>query len=369
MHDLKPSESAPRHRGRDIVIGLVIGLCALGVFALMVRHLLRTEQTQARKFGLPLPVEVLPAKIQPLRVSIGASGLLQQDTTTVLTARVSARVLEVPVDLGQVLTRDALLVQLDNRLFAANLASAKSAAEHAERQVERMAALEAKGFGAPADTEKARAYAAATRQLMVQAEIDLANTRLTSPTAAVVLSRSVNPGETTKVDQELFQLGTIESVLMVAEVSEDKVGSVHLGMTGEVGTDAFPGETFTGEVVKIEGRVSATTRTFGVYIRIANPQLRLKPGVTGYARLASTRTALAIASTAVINPVDDRPTVFVVDAADVAHLRPVRCGLLAEGMTEILDGLEEGERVVTVGQLELNDRDRVRVNPASTRGP
>ncbi len=153
MHDLKATDQPARIRRRDIVVGLIIGLGALGIFAAMVLHLVATDQTKARKVGLPLPVEVLPAAVQPLRVSIGASGIVQQDTTAVMTARVSARVLEVPVDLGQVVTRDALLVELDSRLFAANLASAKAAVEHTERQVERMEALEAKGFGAPADTE------------------------------------------------------------------------------------------------------------------------------------------------------------------------------------------------------------------------
>ncbi|HYR58480.1 MAG TPA: efflux RND transporter periplasmic adaptor subunit, partial [Chthoniobacteraceae bacterium] len=139
------------------------------------------------------------------------------------------------------------------------------------------------------------------------------------------------------------------------------------GMRGEVATDAFPGETFIGEVVKMEGRVSTTTRTIGVYIRIQNADLRLKPGVTGYARLVSVRDALAVTSTAIINPVEDRPTVFVVDRENVAHIRQVRCGIMTEGMTEILDGLQEGERVVTVGQLELHDRDRVRANVTTPR--
>jgi membrane fusion protein (multidrug efflux system) len=183
-----------------------------------------------------------------------------------------------------------------------------------------------------------------------------------SPAAAVILSRTINPGEITKLDQEIFQLGTIENVMMVAEVSEDKIGFVHLGMRSEIGTDAFPGETFKGEVVKVEARVSPLTRTFGVYIRIENTSLRLKPGVTGYARLLATHTSLTITSTALINPVEDRATVFVVDKNDVAHIRQVRRGLMAEGMTEILDGLQEGERVVTVGQLELRDNDHVHPN-------
>ena len=92
MHDLKATDQPARIRRRDIVVGLIIGLGALGIFAAMVLHLVATDQTKARKVGLPLPVEVLPAAVQPLRVSIGASGIVQQDTTAVMTARVSARV-------------------------------------------------------------------------------------------------------------------------------------------------------------------------------------------------------------------------------------------------------------------------------------
>jgi RND family efflux transporter MFP subunit len=225
-----------------------------------------------------------------------------------------------------------------------------------------MEALEKKGYGSLTDTEKARTDAVAAHQAVVQAEIDLANTKVRSPAVAVVLSRTVNPGENTAIGEQLFQLGTIDDVMMLAEVSEDQIGFVSLGMRGEVGTNAFPGETFVGSVVKIGGVVSTTTRTFGVYIRIGNKDLRLKPGVTGYARLVANHTGLVVISTAIINPVGDHATVFVVDQNSVAHIRQLRYGMRAEGLTQILDGLQEGERVVTVGQQELHEGDRVRAN-------
>jgi RND family efflux transporter MFP subunit len=149
---------------------------------------------------------------------------------------------------------------------------------------------------------------------------------------------------------------------MVAQVSEEKIGSVHLGMEGDVSTDGFPGVVFKGKVVKIDGSVNDTTRTFGVYISIPNEDVRLIPGITGYARLTNQHMGLAVPSTAVIDPVGDRATVFVVDGDHHAHARAVRRGLMADGMTEILDGLEEGEHVVTVGMQELHDKDRVLVN-------
>jgi membrane fusion protein (multidrug efflux system) len=311
---------------------------------------------------LPLPVEVLPATVRTLHVTIGASGTVQPDTTIVITARDSARVLQVPVVLGEVVKPGDLLAAFDDRIFVATHETAKVTAVHADNQLSRMEALEKKGYGAPADTEKARTDAAAAHQAVVQAEINLANTNVRSPAVAVVLSRTVDPGEDVAIGWELFQLGTIHDVMMLAQVSEDQIGFVTLGMRGEVGTDAFPGQTFVGSVVKIGAVVSTTTRTFGVYIRIVNKDLRLKPGVTGYARIVANRTGLAVVSTAIINPVGDHATVFVVDQNSVAHIRQVRYGMMAEGLTQILDGLREGERVVTVGQQELHEGDRVQAN-------
>jgi multidrug efflux pump subunit AcrA (membrane-fusion protein) len=67
---------------------------------------------------------------------------------------------------------------------------------------------------------------------------------------------------------------------------------------------------------------------------------------------------------AILNPVGDQATVFIVDGQDRARIREIRPGIMADGMTEVLDGLDEGDKVVTVGQLELHEGDHVTVNRA-----
>jgi membrane fusion protein (multidrug efflux system) len=295
-------------------------------------------------------------------MTIRASGTVSALNTISITARVSSRVTSVPVDLGDVVRTGDLLAGLDDRVFAAGVEAAKVASDHDDKQVARMETLEARGYGAATDTEAAREVAAAARQVVVQSEIDLSNTKITAPVDSVILTRTVNPGEITTNGAEIFELGPIEQVYFVAEVPTDKTGFVAMGMTADVSIDSFPGEIFKGEVVKIDAVASAATRTYSAYIRIDNKDLRLKPGVTGYARLERSHTALAVPSVAILNPVGDQATVFVIDARDRAHIREVRPGLMADGMTEILDGLQDGERVVTVGQLELHEGDRVTVN-------
>jgi len=351
-----------RRRRTDLIVGLILGLLCMGIVGWMAVHLISTDQVDAKRVGLATPVEVLPAEVQTMHMTIGASGTVSALNTISVTARVTSKVTAVPVDLGDVVRGGDLLAQLDDRVFAAGVVSAEVASDHADKQWKRMQTLEARGYGAATATEQAAADAAAARQVVVQSEIDYGNTKITAPVGSVILTRTVNPGEVTSIGEEVFELGPIEQVYMVAEVPTDKMGFVTMGMDASVSIDSFPGEIFNGEVVKIDAVASVTTRTFAAYIRVKNTDLRLKPGVTGYARLEKTHTALAIPSVAILNPVGDKASIFIVDDQNRAHIRVIRPGLMADGMTEILDGLEEKERVVTVGQLELHEGDRVAVN-------
>ena len=354
-----------RDRSKVVLWVAVLGVIIVAALGATAYHVLRTTQKDARKVGLPIPVQTLPAKVQSIDEMIGASGSTQPSMTVNATAHVVARVLQVPVDVGSIVRPKDLLVEFDPKLYLANLAYARANYDHEHQQLLRTEKLARKGFAAPTDVENARVLDAQTYDAVVSAEIDLTNTKVLSTVSGVVLSRSVNPGETSQMDETLLQIGVLDPVDMDAAVPEDKMGYVYLGMPGEVGTDAFPGRVFKGTVAKTDGIVDPTTRTFGAYIRLSNRDLSLKKGVTGYARLISHRIALAVASTAIMNPVGDRATVFVVDTANRAHLRQVRTGLSNGGLTEILSGLKEGEQVVVMGQFDLQDNDRVLVNQSA----
>jgi RND family efflux transporter MFP subunit len=351
-----------RKRRWNLIVGCLMGLIMAGLIVWVILFMVRSDQTKARTARLPLPVQTLPATVTTLHEEIGASGVLQQSLTVSMTVKIVSRVLNVPVDLGYIVKKGDLLTQLDDALFVSNLTEAEVSEEHARNQLRRMEALERQKLGSAVDTETARTLEAQAQGALIAARINLDNTKVISPLNAVVLARGVNPGEFTKVDQEAIRLGAIDDVMMVANVSEVALGSVHVGMKADVGTDAYPGVTFKGEVVKINANISDQTRTFETFILIHNNDLRLKPGVTGYARLEGKRMALAIPSTAIMNPIGDRATVFVVGDDERAHLREIRQGLMVGGMTEILNGVREGEQLVTVGQLNLRENDLVYPN-------
>jgi membrane fusion protein, multidrug efflux system len=352
-------------RRLDIIIGLgMIGIALVAV-VIMLKSFVQTDGQKARPVGFPIPVQTVKAKVVLLHEIIGASGATAESTDAFLDPVVQAKVIDVPVEVGKVVRKGELLAALDDKLFQAAVDHAKDSLDHADKQLQRMLIMQQKGYASAVEIENARTTDDEAKTNLVQAEFNLTNTRIVSPASVIVLQRNINPGEITTAGKLAFKLGIIEPINMVAQVSQEKIGSIHMGMEANVSTDGFPGEVFTGHVVKIDGNVNDLTRTFGVYISIDNHDLRLIPGITGYARLENRHMALGVPTTAVINPVGDRAVVFVVDKDTRAHIREVRRGLMAEGMTELLSGLEEGEEVVTVGQQELRDNERVSINQSA----
>jgi RND family efflux transporter MFP subunit len=363
----------PPKRSHWIVFLVVCCLLGLLVFK-TVLHVISTDTRKARLVHSPSPVETVPVRRQTLEEVIGGSGSLQQFNTVLLTTQITARVLDVPVWIGDIVKRGDLLVRWDDRLIRATLDANRQFVETSKikiknetLQVERYTALAKQHMGTPLDLEKAQiALADAQEQLakatmgLRGAEIALERVQMRAPIEAIVLERLVNPAEITHNDQIVMKLGAIDPVLMLAKITEEKIHSVQLGLPADVTFPAFPAETFQGKVFKIDPNTDPVTRTFTAYIQIKNPGHRLKPGLSGFAHIQRTaKDVIAVPSVAIMNPSGDQASVFVVDHSGRATPRTIGLGIVVNAMTEVTSGLNEGEKVVTVGQLYLKENDKV----------
>jgi membrane fusion protein, multidrug efflux system len=372
--------SAPQMKRSHWIIFLAICvILGLLVFSTVI-HVINTTPSRARLVHAPSPVETVPVRRQDLNEVIGGSGSIEQAQTVQLTSQVTAQVLEVPVKIGDVVKKGTLLVRWDDRLILATLEANRAYVDSSNikikdetRQVERYTALQKKNMGTPLELEKSEmsladakeALAKATLSLR-QAELDLEHIKMTAPLDAIVLERLVNPGENTHRDQTVMKLGSLKNVLLAAKIGEEKMHSVQLGLVAEASFPAFPGERFEGKVVKIDPNIDPLTRTFTTYVEIKNDDFRLKPGLSGFGRIRrSAKDVLAVPSIAIMNPSGEQASLFVVDADKHATLRKIRPGIVVDAMTEVRDGLKEGEKVVTVGQLYLNNNDKVRTTDKS----
>jgi RND family efflux transporter MFP subunit len=357
----------------------VIFLVICGVLGFLVLytilHVVDTTTSMARRVHAPSPVETVPIRRQTLEEVIGGSGAVEQAETVNLITQLNAQVLEVPVKIGDLIKKGALLVRWDDRLIKATVEANREYVEadkikirNETRQVERYSTLQNKNMGTAVDLEKyemaladAKIDLAKSTVSLKQAEIDLEHVNQMSPLNGIVLERLVNPNEFTKPGQVIMKLGVLNNVLMAAKITEEKMHSVQLGLAAETTFPAFPSEVFKGTVAKIDPNIDPITRTFTTYIKIENPDFRLKPGLSGFARIRRTaKDVLAVPSIAIMNPSGEQASVFVVDGTSHANLRKVRPGIVVDAMTEITDGLKEGDKVVTVGQFYLKDNDKVR---------
>ena len=375
--------SVPPPKRSHWMVYLII-CCLLGLLVFKtVLHLIQTDTKKARMVHAPSPVETVPARRQTLEEVIGGSGTVEQFNTVLLTTQLTARVLEVPVKIGDIVKKGDLLVRWDDRLIQATLEANRQYVETSKikikiqtRQVERYTALANQNMGTPLDLEKAQiALADAQEELakatmgLREAEIALERVKMRAPIEGIVLERLVNPDETTHTDQTVIKLGAIDTVLMAAKITEEKVHSLQLGLPAEVTFPAFPAETFQGNVFKVDPNIDPVTRTFTAYVQITNRDYRLKPGLSGFTHIHRTaRDVTAVPSVAIVNPSGDQASVFVVDRSGHATPRKVNLGIVANGMTEVTSGLNEGEKVVTVGQLYLKENDKVQSTSKSVFG-
>lgn len=178
---------------------------------------------------------------------------------------------------------------------------------------------------------------------------------VTSPVGGVLQTLNVRQGMTLALGETLAQVNGLGSVWLTVAVPEAQAAAVAPGQTVEARLPAFAGEVFKGTVSTILPQTNADSRTLQVRVELANPGARLRPGLTAQVSLEQSidQQALWVPSEAVIRTGHQA---LVMLAEEGGHYRPVevRTGPENDGQTAILQGLQEGQQVVSSGQFLLD---------------
>jgi multidrug efflux pump subunit AcrA (membrane-fusion protein) len=176
---------------------------------------------------------------------------------------------------------------------------------------------------------------------------------VTSPIAGVVDDRLVAPGEAIEPNKALFHIADLSQVIVVADAYEEDVRKIALGQDVRVHALAYPGEPFTGTVSFLGQQLDPEKRTLPVWITVANPDSRLKPGMSAKAVLVLKRSGgvLSVPAEALVDAGGER-FVFVDGGGKLTRV-DVRTGAADDRFVEILDGLVPGDLVVTQGTREV----------------
>lgn len=290
------------------ILGWILGLVLAAALVAGVVWKLRAPSQPEVRF------ETAPAERGRLSSHVTSSGTLSALVTVQVGSQVSGRIDKLLADFNSTVKKGEVIARIDPLMFEAevrkaranlvaasgNLARARAEADLAERQRARTQALNAEGLASKADLDTAEAGAISARAqvealkgtleqaraALNQAEINLAYTTIKSPIDGVVISRSVDVGQTVAASLSAPTLFTIAEDLRKMQVdtfvAEADVGKLRAGMTARFTVDAFPGRRFKGTVREIRNAPQTVQNvvTYDAVIDVENPELELKPGMT-----------------------------------------------------------------------------------------
>lgn len=182
-----------------------------------------------------------------------------------------------------------------------------------------------------------------------------ATTTVFAPIDGIVTELSVREGSAFMAGGPLVRVNGLSSVWLIAQLPESQASFVSEGAGAEVHANAWPGMTFQGRVLALLPDVDLQTRTLSVRIAIDNPEFKLAPGMFASLNLTGSESTpqLVVPSEAVI-VTGERSVVIVARDDGAFDVAEVKVGWEQQGVSTILSGLEEGQRVVLSGQFLID---------------
>src|SRR5437870_2647715 len=330
----------------------------------------------------------------PITQAVTATGTLNPVVNVQVGSQVSGNIAKLFADFNSQVKASQVVAQIDPALFQAtvtqaegDLASTQAALELARVNAKRTQELFARKTSSQADLDQAMAnlhQAEANVKIkqgaLDKAKADLEHCTITSPIGGVVISRNVDVGQTVAASLQapvIFQIANDLTKMQIdSNVAEADVGVLEVGQDVDFTVDAFPMRTFHGKVVQVRNAPITVQNvvTYDTVIGVSNPDLKLKPGMTANVSIiiahkdtvvqlknAALRYRPPDAATAeqpksTSSPSGQRPTGARERRAErtvyvLAYGRPnpvqIKTGISDGIMTEVTEGLKEGDRVVT----------------------
>lgn len=304
---------------------------------------------------MKMPVETAKVAMVALPSEFETVGSLRADASVTLRPEVAGKIETIHFQEGQHVAEGAPLFSLDPALAQAALNEANANLDNSRRAFERASGLAGRQLIARSDLDTAKATLGVDQARAATARTMLDKTVIRAPFAGTVGLRQVSIGDYITVGEPMVDLVKLDPLQVDFRIPEQQLSRVAAGQNVKLEVDAYPGKTFDGTVLAVDPIIDAAGRSALLRARVPNPDGTLRPGLFARLRIVygTNPTALMIPEQA-IWPDGDQKKVFRVDNGKV-KLVPVSLGIRQPGMVQVLDGLKEGDEVVTAGQMKLHD--------------
>jgi membrane fusion protein (multidrug efflux system) len=356
-----------RMRKMLILVGILFGLIFVykGIMSLMFKYYILANGKHV------VNVSAMEAKYETWQSQISATGSLRAIRGVNVTTELAGMVQTIYFTPGSSVEQSTLLVQLNASSDLALLHSLEANAELAKVTYLRDKAQYAVRAVSKQTLDADAANLKSLRAQVAQQAATVAKKTIRAPFAGRLGISAINPGQYLNPGDTIVMLQTIDPIYVDFFIPQQALAKIKVGQLVTVTTDTFPGKKFEGKITTINPAVDTSTRNVGVEATISNPQAELTPGMFASVLVdtAQPQRYLTLPQTAIsFNPYGE--LVYIIKETGQDKKGPILTvsqAFVITGETRgdqiaILKGLNEGEQVVTSGQLKLKNGSRVAIN-------
>ncbi|HZH67861.1 MAG TPA: efflux RND transporter periplasmic adaptor subunit [Chitinophagales bacterium] len=347
-----------------------ISIIALAVFLLYIgftlkknKEIINANSENALKIEEYdyIPITVHKVKQGNLDQSIEEIGSFQARQELTITASTNGKLTRLNVQEGQYISKGAVIATIEHSALKSQLETTKAALANAKRDLERV--TNAHKVGA---TTKMQIEQSELQVENLQSSIDGLNEQIkfytiTAPMSAYVNKVFIEQGSYAMPGAPIVELVDISTIKMVVKVNESVVPLLNIGDKIPVKTDVLPDKVLNGKISRIAVRSDASKK-FEVEIDLPNKGNVLKSGMYGKVTFdhISTSESIYIPRSAIVGSINNAQ-VYTVTPDSTVHITPVSVGAFQGNNIEILKGLQIGDQVVLMGQINLREGVKVSV--------
>jgi RND family efflux transporter MFP subunit len=361
---------------KTIVVGSIVSvlLCTIIGFRIYTNIHANQERADKASQGRVVAVEVAQVARRDISPVTTYSANLEPVWSADISAKSDGRIDTLYVEEGDYVQNGTIIALLDTNELEAqvvqaegNLLSNQASLEQAELDYRRIEALAGQGAVSAQALDAARSKrdlsigqvrSAQGNLTLLQAR--LANATIVSPRSGVIVKKQLQSGFFAKSGSPIVTVADITALLAKTTIGEAQIAQITIGNTVKVKVDAIPDKEVTGSITRISPAAVLPARTFTADITIPNTDGVLKTGMFAKVNIPMpTRSGVIAIPEGALVMREDQKTVFVVTSDNKVQQRVLKLGYVGGGWAEVIDGLVQGETIVTSGQNKLKDGSKI----------
>lgn len=342
-----------------LTVGVIISL-----FSVISERKTRLAEAQANALAKERPptnVVLMEVRPETIRDRINLPGVIEPWTDLELLAQISGKVIEVPMEEGDKVTRGQVIARIDPTDYRIALDAARASFQMANANLKRLEKLFEKRLISQSDLEKSETQVQTTRAEMEKAEVNLSRCTIIAPMSGVIRRLDAKKGLLLSVADPIARILEIDRVKAVVGIPESDVPTVRNIDFVELTVQALGNLKINGKKHVLAASPENVARLYKLELAVANPDGMLLPGMFVRADIVRkvAKDSLSVPLYTVITRNQEQ---FVyVEKDGLAERRPVQLGILEDWKVQIVKGLTPGDRVIVEGHRSVEQGQKVNV--------